>query len=385
MFLTPTGLPLLAPPAPDAPLPPPATKVVEGLSGYSLWWLLGGYAIYAGIVLLVAPLVARGLLALTRRTESRYDDVMLRAATGPFRMLLLLAGARIVLEAATVPPQVLTIGRILIFALSVVVVCVFLERLVGGILAIVLTRSQTLSGAQALLTGLARGVIFGVGTLVVLDSLGVSLTPVLGTLGVGSLAVALGLQETLAQLFAGIQVGIDQPVRVGDYVRIENGPEGWVRQIGWRTTRLETPFNSMVFIPNVKIASSVITNFDLPSSDVIVNVKVTVAQGTDMAAAARACLETATAVSGRHPMASHEREPVVQIREFTDNGIGLAIVIAVRQANGENLVRSALLEALMERFARDGIVVPYPVREIRMIGPGQPGAGAAGEPAPPTR
>ncbi len=382
----PRALPLLITPTPDAPLPPGAAHVAEGLSGYPLWWLLTGYVVYAALVLILAPLAARGLLALTRRTESRYDDVLLRAGTGPVRLLLLIAGARIVLEAAAVPPTALSVGRGILFTLAVVVVLVFIERLVTGVLSIVLPHSHTLSGAQSLLTGLTRGIIFGVGALVILDSLGVSVTPVLGTLGVGSLAVALGLQESLAQIFAGIQVGIDQPIRVGDWVRVEGGPEGWVRQISWRTTRIETQFNTMVFIPNVKIANSIITNFDMPASDVIITTRFQVAYGSDIPAVVRACTETASQVIRSHPQASPEKEPVVQVREFADSGIVVSVVIAVKHSIGEGPVRSELLKALLERLDRDGIVIPYPVRDVRLAAGDQPGAAPApGPPSPPTR
>lgn len=96
-----------------------------------------------------------------------------------------------------------------------------------------------------------------------LDNLGISLTAVWTTLGVGSVAIALALQDTLSNFFAGVYVRLDSPVRVGDYIRLDGGNEGFVVQIGWRSTRIRTLPNNIAVVPNAKLASAVITNYSM--------------------------------------------------------------------------------------------------------------------------
>lgn len=350
-------------------LPPVAPHLAQELSRYSNTQLLTGLAIYSAAVLLLAPLASRLLLMITRRTRSRYDDVILQAARGPIRMIFVLIGVGVVLEAATLPERVVHYGRPAVFALVVLMVLLFTERLTTGLLRQWLPGQDALRASQSFLIGIARVMIFGLGGLVILDSLGVSITPVLGTLGIGSLAVALALQDTLGQFFAGIQLTMDRPVRVGDFVRLDSGLEGWVRKIGWRTTRLENVSGNMIAIPNTKIASSVVVNYDLPASPAVVLVALQVAYDSDLDRVEAACLETARALLASHPRAETGHEPLVRFREFAESGINLTVTLRVLEYTDEIAVRSEFLRTIHGRFRRDGIVIPYPVREVRMAPP----------------
>ena len=101
-----------------------------------------------------------------------------------------------------------------------------------------------------------------------LESLGVPVAPLLTTLGIGSLAVALALQDTLANFFAGLHLLADRPVRPGDYIKLHEGEEGFVETIGWRSSRLRTTKNNIVVVPNQKLSQAILTNFHLPISNV---------------------------------------------------------------------------------------------------------------------
>lgn len=108
-------------------------------------------------------------------------------------------------------------------------------------------------------------VIFGAfGTMMVLENLGISLTAVWTTLGVGSVAIALALQDTLSSFFAGVYLRLDHPVRLGDYIKLESGEEGFVVERGWRSTRIKALSNNTIVVPNAKLASAIVTNFSLP-------------------------------------------------------------------------------------------------------------------------
>jgi len=99
----------------------------------------------------------------------------------------------------------------------------------------------------------------------ILQRLGFETGAIITGLGVGGLAVALALQDTLGNFFAGVHILVDKPFREEDYVKLENGIEGSVKQIGWRTTRLITPMNNEVIVPNSKLSSSILENFSTPN------------------------------------------------------------------------------------------------------------------------
>ena len=116
-----------------------------------------------------------------------------------------------------------------------------------------------------------------------LNGLGLSITPMLTALGVGGLAVALALQDTLANLFAGVYITIAGQIRVGDYLRLDSGQEGYVADIGWRSTRIRMLPNNLVLVPNAKLSQAIVTNYYLPDRELAVLVEVGVDYGSDLA------------------------------------------------------------------------------------------------------
>ena len=136
-------------------------------------------------------------------------------------------------------------------------------------------------GAQTsgLAVGVVKGAVHATGILIVLSMLGISIAPLLTALGVGGLAVALALKDTLENLFAGIYLITDKAIRVGDFVRLESGQEGNIEDIGWRTIRIRTLNNNIVILPNSKLAQSIVTNFSLPDRRISVSIPVTVKSG----------------------------------------------------------------------------------------------------------
>src|SRR5207245_808248 len=146
------------------------------------------------------------------------------------------------------------------------------------------------------------------GFLVLLAALGIQITPILTALGVGGLAVALALQDTLSNLFAGAHLLADKPIRVGDYVKVADTVEGYVVDIGWRSTRVRMLQNMVVTIPNKRVAESIITNYDMPDPRLTLLIRVSVDYGSDVELVERLLVDEATRAAGlgRH---ARDREP----------------------------------------------------------------------------
>src|SRR5437660_5306008 len=158
-----------------------------------------------------------------------------------------------------------------------------------------------------------RGLVFIVGLLVLLGALGIEITPILTALGVGGLAVALALQDTLSNLFAGVHLLADKPIRVGDYVKVADTVEGHVVDIGWRSTRVRMLQNVVVTIPNKRVAESTITNYDMPESRMVLPIRVSVDYGADPDVVQRVLLEEAAQAIGHVPGLLAEPEPTARL------------------------------------------------------------------------
>jgi small-conductance mechanosensitive channel len=119
-------------------------------------------------------------------------------------------------------------------------------------------------------------IVYTLAGLMILHQFGLAITPLLTALGVGGLAVALGVQDTLANLFAGLSITLARTIRPGDYLRLDNGLEGQVHDIGWRYVTLRTPQHTLVIIPNLRMGQLIITNFSLPEPRILCPIPITV-------------------------------------------------------------------------------------------------------------
>jgi small-conductance mechanosensitive channel len=216
----------------------------------------------------------------------------------------------------------------------------------------------------SLLSGMSKTLIrvfvFSIGAMILMHKLGYSITPLLTALGVGGLAVALALQDTLANFFAGVHILVEQPISVGDYIKISTGEEGIVSDIGWRTTRLQS-LNSLVVIPNTKVTSSILTNYSLPDARVLGEIGIVAALDADPAAVARIALETAASTEGvlKDPAPCFLFEPGV-----TPTHIQAKLFFGSGSKLQQGTVASAIRMSMLERFREEGIPLPPPTLRV---------------------
>ena len=187
-------------------------------------------------------------------------------------------------------------------------------------------------------------------------ALGVPVAPLLTTLGIGSLAVALALQETLANFFAGLHLLADRPVRPGDYIKIHDGEEGFVETIGWRSSRLRTTNNNIVIVPNQKLSQAILTNFHLPVANVAMTVAVTVAVDADAEAVEKLFNdELGRAVAELAELRG--AKPVVRLADVTDAGQVWHCILDVKDVEAQRLAGHEVRKRLLARLRRERIAL----------------------------
>jgi small-conductance mechanosensitive channel len=220
-------------------------------------------------------------------------------------------------------------------------------------------------GPQAALVRKAGNILLlGVGLLFAMRAAGLDISPLLAGGAVGGLAVALALQDTLSNLFAGFYLSIDRPVKVGDFVKLESGDEGFVEEIGWRNTKVRLFADNLVVIPNSKLSQSVITNYFLPEQAMNIYVWCGVSYDSDLQYVEDVAMEVAGQVMRRVEGADPAREPVVRWKEFGDFAITLMTVLRVKEFGAQYALHSEFVKALHRRFREEGIEIPFPIRTV---------------------
>ena len=350
-------------------------------------------ALISVLILLGSYLAARALSyvfqrILTKaaaRTPSRLDDNLVTALRRPLTLSLFLVGAFVALHRLPIPTTWL--GRIdsLLYVCGVLLLALALLRLYGIFLHWY-TRESKVAAATGLtlefgplLSKLGTLVITMLATITILQHLGVNVASLVVSLGVGSLAVGLAAQDTLANMFAGFTLMLDRPFRVGDRIQLASGEVGDVESIGMRATHIRTPDEMFLIVPNSSLVKERIINHSRPTARVAVRIEVGVAYGTDLALARRVLREAAAA----SPHADPEREPVVHITRFADFAVSLTLTFWVADYRQQNEARTEALEEIDRRLREAGIEVPSPVtrllREQVPAGEESPVAGVASE------
>ncbi len=325
----------------------------------------------AGLGIFLVGLALRWLL-LSRlqrwavRTKWKWDDLLLGALSGPSVLWCLIAAVHVTVTAWPVSDRLQHLSGQLLFVLWMVSLTLAVLRASTDLIQ---QYSSQLSGAlplTSLTQNLTKGVIIVVGALMILNGLGIAITPLLTALGVGGLAVALGLQETLSNLFAGIYITMAHHVRLGDYIKLDSGEEGFVSDIGWRSTRLRTGPNNLIIIPNTKLGQSVVTNFDLPTSDLAVTVEVGVDYVSDLERVEKVTAEVGREVMKQVAGGVAEFEPVIRFHTFGDSSINFTVVLRARTFGDQPLVKHEFIKRLHRRYAESGITIPFPTRTVHL-------------------
>ncbi len=270
------------------------------------------------------------------------------------------------LELLPLPHRFERIASKLIFALTIVVLFYFPAKVLVLFLRRVGQRNPGMEQVTNPSILVIRALFAILAIVIVLENLGISLTAVWTTLGVGSVAVALALQETLSNLFAGLYLLADRPVSPGDYIKLNSGQEGYVIRIGWRSTTMRTQSSNILFVPNSAMAKAIITNYSLPALQVLISIPVHVCYGTDPAGVEKALLDvTREAAQGGLKGLLLDPPPCVWLDPgFGDSSLDFSLYLNVRRFEDQIPVQSELRKRILERFAKDGIAIPFPARTI---------------------
>ncbi|MGD9380804.1 MAG: mechanosensitive ion channel family protein [candidate division WOR-3 bacterium] len=329
---------------------------------YSLGFILGGFVI--GII--VEKVILSRLKRFAKRTSWEGDEIVINSIKGIAILWLGLAGIYVAFSNLPLKPVIVTVMEKVLLVVILFSATLVLSKIVVGFIG--LHGKKTAGGlpSASLFTNISKVVIFALGLLIILQSLGISITPLITALGVGGLAVALALQPTLSNLFAGIQIIVSKQLEPGDWVELDTGAKGFVVDISWRNTTIQELPNNLIVIPNAKLANSVITNFSRPQKKMSVIIQVGVSYDSDLAEVERITKEVAkqvvTEVQGGVP----EYEPLIRYHTFADFSINFSVIIRVKEFVNKYLVRHEFIKALHKRYNEEGIEIPFPIRTVHM-------------------
>lgn len=251
-----------------------------------------------------------------------------------------------------------------ILILLLVTIGVVLTRVASGFIRLYFSSVQG-TPSSSLIMNVVRVVIGTLFGLLILQSFGVSITPLLGALGVGGLAVALALQETLANFFAGIVIILSKQLRPGDFVELSSGEMGYVEDITWRITTIRSLPNNMVIIPNYLLSSSIVTNYYQPEQQMSVLINVGVSYDSDLDHVDRVTTKVATKVMTEVEGGIPDEEPFIRFNNFGESSIDFTVIMQTNEVVNQYIIKHEFIKLLHRRYGEEGVEIPFPIRTIQ--------------------
>lgn len=306
------------------------------------------------------------LLKITGKSSFKADDVIVSSFKGVILIWFSAAGAYFSLLWAFRDRNWMNLALKVLISITIISITIVVMRIATGLVNDYSKKAEGVLPSTTIFANLTKLLVLVVGILVMLQYLGISITPVLTALGVGGLAVALALQDTLSNIFAGIQILLSRQIKLGDYVRLETGEEGFITDISWRNTSIRMMSNNLILVPNSKLSNTIVTNHELPDREMSVLIVVGVGYSSELENVERIVCRVGSEVMEEVPGGVAGFVPLVRFHTFSDFSIDFTVILRAKTFGDQYLVKHEFIKRLHRRFNEEGIEIPFPVRTVHL-------------------
>ncbi len=332
---------------------------------HSLWEYLIIFGALAVALYLLYIFIKKYLIVIVGRTKNRFDDIVVRCVRRYYWYCAVFIALFVFSLVFPLPPHYRNALDKFISAGFIFLLLLFLSKLLLGWIAQKAEQEPELSPLVKPIRDISKIIIFTMGVLLILDNLGFSLTTIWTTLGIGSLAIGLALKDTIANFFSGLYIIIDRMIVPGDYVKLSTGDEGYVLNIGWRTTKINTLQNNLVIIPNSKIVESILTNFTRPDATLSFPIQVSVEYKNDPERVEKILFDEVSKGIREVEGAVDDVPPVVRfLPGMGESGLNFTIFVRARSFQEQFYVKHELQKRIFKRLEQENISIAYPTKVV---------------------
>ena len=323
-----------------------------------------GLSILIGFV--VQTIVNTRLRKIADRTPWKGDDVIIEGIKGKIIIWAIIVGLYVALPMLHLSPEYHAVAQKIILVLLILSVTLAASTMVSRYIGLYSTEVKGEFFGTSIFSILSKFVVMSIGVMIILQTLNISITPLLTALGVGGLAVALALQDTLTNLFAGVNILLSRKIKVGDYIQLEGLQEGYITDISWRSTTIRELSNNSIIIPNAKLASMITTNYHDPQTEMSLIIPMGVAYDSDLEKVERVTIEVAREALRTIEGGVKEFEPFVRFHTFAESSINFSVILRINEYTKQYLVKHEFIKRIQKRYKEEGRVIPFPIRTLHM-------------------
>ncbi len=312
----------------------------------------------------------RVFLKLTKKTKTEVDDLIVAKTSKPISFILILIGLRLAIipHLANINSFFQYFAKNIIYSL-IALIAAYIVILVFDIVIdnwlkkfALKTNSKVEQEAVILFRRFSRIIFSIIALLFILDMWGVKIGPLLASLGIAGVAVAFALQNTLGNIFGGISLIVDKSITVDDFIKLDDGTQGFISEIGLRSTRIKSPDGDLIIIPNGKLADSKIYNYHRPLPLTRITADFGVRYGTDIEKAKKIVLNELKGIN----YVVKDPAPSVVFDELGDSALKFKALFWIRSIQDRSNAKEAVLAAIYNALNKNKIEIPFPTRTIHI-------------------
>jgi small-conductance mechanosensitive channel len=304
------------------------------------------------------------LKKIAQKTNWKFDNIFLDSFQGIGFFWFVFAGIYFSLPILPFNANVIILIKKVLIVSFLMSCTIVVSRLLVKLLRLYTTRDDGFSPLTTLFAFLINVVIFSLGILIALQSIGVAITPLLTAFGVGGVSLGLALQSTLANLMSGINIITSKKVKPGDYIELKTGESGYVVDVELKYTIIQEITNNFLVIPNSKILSSSFKNYSLPDKDMLIPIEVGVSYDSDLETVETVTIQVAKETIQNFSDNIPDYKPFIRYDKFDYFSINFRVFLKIReQEYFDHLkIKHEFLKQLHKTYKKQEIKIPFPLK-----------------------
>ena len=336
-----------------------AKEILGALLILTLFWLLSQLAVM---------MLNKWGRRLTTMISTDLDDRLLVRAIPYVSRLFVVLGIYLAIRSLPLHEKIVMIASGVIYIILVVIVSALIYHVLDELMkwyvngqsdtAVTVMSRQMMPVAEKMVSLF----LMGAALIVVLKHFNYDIFSLVTALGIGSLAIGMAAKDTLAHMISGFTIMLDRPFRIGDRIQLVGGQIGDVADIGLRSTKIRTPDNQLLIIPNSDLCNTMLTNQAFPDSRVKGRINIGVAYGSDVDQVKQLLVATAVEIEG----VLADPPPEAYFVSFGDSALNMALFFWVEEYGTLIAVTDKINSLILKRVGENSIEIPFPTRTVRM-------------------
>lgn len=310
-------------------------------------------------------LLENWLKKLRKRLDSNDSlaqySFILRSFEGVVFIWFIVGAIALILPSLNLPIPLNILLQKIIIVVALFMATILASRLAVSAIQAYSKKSNTTVSLTSLFEYLTKVIIFSIGFLIIIQSIGIQITALITAFGVGSLSIGLAFQNTLSNLISGVNIIVSGKIRPQDYIKFKNGEEGYVIDVELKYTLIKDIYQNIIVIPNGQIIDASFKNYTLENSSMLIPIKIGINYDSDLEKVEQITLQIAKYILENIDGGCADFEPFLRYENLDYYAINLTVYLKINEYLDKLLITHEFIKKIHKTYQQENIILAYPL------------------------